>query len=162
MINQEFTNFGVKQTPRVTQQRMYPTAVKPAHLAQLTLVNTPTQELGPFSVTNGNSLVLQSIIANGANPDFRMGGVPYCVAFFQTSLSTLNLIGGTITGTGYQIKGPMAMPGFSPLASTGVLGGNDDNNLVYLTELVNNTGGTQTIYVITNTRVYTPLGGSPA
>jgi len=147
---------------RVSQQRILPTAVKPAQLAQTTLVNTQGELLGPFSIANGSSLVLQSIITNTNDPNFRLGAVPYCIVYFQTTVATANIIGGAITGTGYSIKGPMAMPGFSPFATPGVLGGNDDNNLVFLTELVNSSGGgPQTIFAITNTRVYTPLGGEP-
>ena len=60
------------------------------------------------------------------------------------------------------------MPTFTPIATQDAdgtltaMGGNDGNNLVFLTEIVNNTGAPHDIYVITNTRVWTPLGGDGA
>ena len=155
----QYTYFGMPR-PRVTQRSLQPTAVKPSALSQTTIVNTQATINGPFSLNNGSSLSIRSIIANNTNPDFRLGGVPYCITFFQTSLATSTIIGDAVTG-GYTINGPMPMAQFSPYATSSSAGGNDGNNLVFLTELINNTGGTKNIYYITNTRVYVPLGGGP-
>lgn len=157
--NKSGVNHYVLSTPRVIQQRMAPTAVKPNQLAQTTLFNTEANILGPFSLANNASLSIQSVIANSNNPNIRIAGVPYCITFFQTSLSVTNIIGSAITGS-YTMNGPMPMAQFTPHATASVIGGNNGNNLVFLTELINKSGGTQIIYAITNTRVYTTTGGS--
>lgn len=147
-----------QESQRVNQQQIAPSAIQPAQLSQTTIVNTTTQTLGPFSIANNASLTIRSLITNSKNADFRLGGIPYCIAFFQTSLTTANLIGSGITGS-YTINGPLPMPVFTPNAATGVVGGSDGNNLYFITELQNKSGSTQTIYVVTNTRVYNPIGG---
>ena len=148
---------------RINQQQVRPSAIKPASMAQTNMVNTQAEILGPFSIANNASLNLSSLITNTSNVNFRLGAVPYSIAFFQTSLSTSNVIGSGVTGT-YIINGPLAMPQFTPHAykdTTGatVIGGNDGNDLVFITELINKSGSTQTIYAIIDSRVFTPQGG---
>lgn len=143
---------------RVTQRTIQPNAVRSAQLSQTTLVNTQAEVLGPFTINNGSSLSIRSIVTNNTNPNFRLGGVPYCITFFQTDLSITNIIGDQVTGD-YTINGPIPMAQFTPYATSSTPGGNDGNNLVFVTELINNSGGTQDIYVITNSRIYVPTGG---
>ena len=100
---------------RTTQRTLQPGAVRPASLSQTTLVNTDAVIGGPFSLNNGSSLSVRSIIVNTNNPDFRIGGVPYCITFFQTTLSTGAIIGDSVTG-GYTVNGPMPMAQFSPIS----------------------------------------------
>lgn len=155
------------RTKRFNQQSVNPTAIKPASVAQTTLVNTSTEFLGPISLGNNSALSIRTIVTNVANSSFRIGAVPFAICFFQGSLSTSAIIGDTVTAD-YVILGPMAVPEFSPHAQPttapngGSAGGSDGNNLVFITQIINKTGGTQTIYVATNTRVLTPLGGSGA
>lgn len=151
-----FTSFG-RSYERASQRGIQPTAIKPAQTAVSVLVNTDTEILGPLSLNDGVSVTVTSIIRN-ANPTYRIGGAPYCIAFFQTSLSTGNIIGSGVTA-GYSSMGPFPMPTFTPYATDDDLGGNDGDDLVYITSLTNNTGSTQVIYALTNTRVYTPTGG---
>lgn len=132
-----------------------PGSVKQTSLTSDFIKNSSVFVSGAISLTNGNSLVIQSIITSQTNPNLKLAAVPYSITFFQGSVATNNMIGVTITGSGYQLKGPQAMPFFTPnaknLAST-IYGGSTGANLVYVTELFNNTGSTQTIYYITNTR----------
>lgn len=158
--DRQFTTFS-RFSDRISQRGILPNAIKPAQTATTVIINTQAEILGPYTVNNGSSLSLQSIITN-ENPAYRIGGVPYCITYFQDQIDTDHIIGATI-GTGdYIINGPLPMAQFSPHAIGGSAGGNDGNNLVYLTELINNSGSTQTIYVITNTRVFVPTGGSAA
>lgn len=154
----EYTYFTTP-VQRTSQRTMLPTAIKPAALSQTTIINTQATINGPFSVANGSSLTVRSIITNNTNPDFRLGAVPYGITFFQTSLDTTSIIGDSVT-SGYAVIGPMAMAQFSPYATSSTAGGSDGNNLVFVTMITNSTGGSKNIYYITNTRVYTPIGGS--
>ena len=162
-MDREFNNFGGGYPmPRISQRQIQATAVKPSALSQNTLINTTAETLGPISLANGVSLSLTSLLFNAQNPNYRLGGVPYSIVFFEDNLNVNDIIGASVTG--YKINGPMAMPTFTPEAyvnssGSNVLGGNNGNNLVYLTEITNNTGVTHDIYIVTNTRVYLPLGG---
>lgn len=157
MDDKQFTHYAPPQR-RQQQQNIAPSAIKPPQLAQASLFNSNSQTIGPVSLANNASLSVQSVIANERNPNFRLGGVPYAIAFFQTSLTIAHLIGANITGS-YTINGPLAMPVFTPYAAGSTAGGSDGNNLVFITELINKSGSPQTIYVVTNTRVYMPIGG---
>lgn len=158
----EFT-INKQSGARVNQQRLLPTAVKPAQLAQTTLSNTTASVQGPYSLVNGSSLQITSSIANTSNPDFKIGALPYGIVFFETSATLGHIIGspqGIAASTGYRLFGPIAMPQFTPVAvGSTTVGGNDGSNIIFLTELVNNTGVTKTIYYLSNSRIYTTLGG---
>ena len=148
--------------PRITQRNIQPTAIKPASLSQQTLINNSTVSGGPFSMNNGDSFTIKVLVKHDTNSQIRLSAVPFSLIFFEDTLDTSSIIGAGVTG--YQINGPFSMPPFTPLAyldNTGavVLGGSDGNNLVYFTEIVNNSGGTHDIYVYTNTRAYIPIGG---
>lgn len=157
---------SVQQMRRIKQQNITPKEVNPASLSQTTLQNTQAEILGPVELLNGGNISITSILTHNVNPEFRLGGVPYNIVFFEDDLNTDNIIGGPISG--YTINGPFGMPQFTPEAfvnpDTGnnVLGGNDGDNLVFLTEIINDTGDTHDIYIITDTRVYTPVAGSIA
>lgn len=149
--------------PRIQQQNVKPLAIKPAGFAQINLANTQATINGPYNIANGGNLTFKSFIQNTKNDRFRLGGVPYNIVFLEDSLTVPDdIIGDTVTG--YNINGPFSMPQFTPHATsidgTITLGGNDGDNLVYLTELINNTGSGHDIYVVTDTRVLTPIGGS--
>ena len=150
---------------RLSQQMVKPTAIKPAAVNQVNMVNTNSEILGPFSLADGASGTIVSIVYNIVNDKFRLGAVPYNICFFEDGLTSADLIGYSITG---YIINSMSMPTFTPIATQDAdgtltaMGGNDGNNLVFLTEIVNNTGAPHDIYVITNTRVWTPLGGDGA
>lgn len=155
------------QNPRVNQQRITPTAIQPAFLSQITLSNTTAGVQGPFSLANGSSLQITSFIINNANPKFKIGTLPYGIVFLEGSPSLSKIIGspqGVPASTGYNLFGPIAMPQFTPIATningSITVGGNDGNNIVFITELVNNTGGSKNIYYLSNSRVYTTTGGS--
>ena len=150
---------AVANQPRLRQQDIAATAIKPFAFSQQLMLNTQAEILGPFAVNNGASLSILSIINNTVNEKFRVGSLPYNIVFFQTSLALSNVIGYGITGD-YTINGPMGIPQFSPYAQGLSIGGNTGDNLVFLTELINNSGGSQTIYAITDTRVLTAIGGA--
>lgn len=158
MDDKEFT---IPTVVRASQRTILPNAIKPAQLSQQTMVNTEAEILGPFTVGNGSSLSIRSIIASDTNPNYRVGSVPYCITFFQTTLSISSIIGDTIT-SGYTIIGPLPMAQFTPVATTTSAGGNDGYNLVFVTMITNSSGGSKTIYAITNTRTYVPTGGTAA
>lgn len=146
-----------KITPRTSRQSVKPTAIAPSALAQTVLVNTQAEIIGPLTLSNGGNISLTSIIANTANEKIRLGAAPYGVVFFEDSLSTGAIIGDSVTG--YIVNGPMAMPKFTPNATSSDIGGSTGDNIVYLTELINDTGMEHDIYIITDTRVLTPIGG---
>lgn len=164
MIDQSNSNnlFGQGVVQKQNSAITTPGSIKQTSLTADFIKNSDVFVSGAISLTNGNSLVIQSIITSNTNPNLKLAGVPYSITFFQGSLATSNMIGITITGSGYQIKGPQALPVFTPnaqnLAST-IYGGSTGANLVYVTELYNNTGSTQTIFYITNTR-FIQSGGS--
>jgi hypothetical protein len=147
---------------KATQRSVLPTAVANAAFGQNFIQNSSTQIGGPISLSNGSSLTIMSIITANANPLIRLGALPFALVFFQGSLNTNNMIGVTITGNGYLLKGPFAMPNFSPhaMSTPKTYGGSDGSNLVFMTELYNATGSAQTIYYITNTRYIQPGGAS--
>lgn len=158
------TDFTISGQPnaRVNQQRILPTAVKPASIAQINLTNSDASIVGPILLPNGGTLGITSVLTNQVNPNFRLGALPYAIAYFQDNLNALtSIIGynGGVGSSGYNLYGPLAMPTFTPLATTTTGGGNDGNNMIFISQLTNNTGGDKIIYVITNTRVITPLGG---
>lgn len=163
MNDLEFTGFSSHAT-RIAQQRIIPTAVKSAGLAQTTLGNTTAEIIGPGSLPDGVAFNIKSFLTNSSNKDFRIGAVPYNIVFFEDDLNIGSIIGDGVTG--YTINGPFSMPQFTPYATldpvTGniTLGGNDGNNLVFFTEIINNTGFTHDIYAIVDTRVYNPIGGA--
>ncbi len=164
--NNQFRTLG-KYNDRISQRGLQATAVKAAVLAQTTLSNTIGNVLGPFSVNNGSSLQVSSYIANSSNPENRIAAAPYGIIFMETSPALDNIIGspqGVAANTGYQLYGPTAMPQFTPIGTLidgqVVIGGNDGNNVIFLTELVNNTGSTQVLYYLTNSRIYTTTGGA--
>lgn len=145
--------------PRLIQQQVRPTAIKPAAVAQTNILNTQATINGPFTLANNASLSVRSIIVNNVNSEFRLGGLPYCITFFEDSLSISTIIGEGVTGD-YTVNGPMPMAQFSPYATSTTAGGNDGNNLVFVTEIINKSGGSHDIYYISNTRVFTPIGGT--
>lgn len=150
---------------RIKQQNITPKEVDPASMSQTNILNTTTEFIGPVSLNNNSALSIRSIISNSANPLFRLGAVPFEICFFQTSLAIGSIIGDTVSAD-YVIIGPMAVPQFSPLAQPTTApggasaGGSDGNNLVFITQIINYTGATKTIYAATSTRVLTPVGGS--
>lgn len=157
-----FTSILPTSTLRIRQQNIMPSAIKPSNVANIAIVNTASEILGPVSLNDGSGLSVKSILTNTVNENFRIGAIPPQIVFFEGSLNVNNIIGDGVTG--YTVNGPMAMPQFTPLAYSNPdgsieLGGSDGNNLVFLTELINNTGGTETIYVIVSTRVYSPTTG---
>lgn len=153
------TQIKQDMTKRISQQSIVSKTIKPTQLSQQTLQNSSTEILGPLSVNTGDSISVISIVSNTVNPLFRIGTLPYAIAFFEGTLNVANIIGAGPQG--YVINGPMAMPQFTPYAEGASAGGNNGVNLVFVTELVNNTGMTKTIYVITDSRVYFPISGSP-
>lgn len=148
MTNDGFT---IPEVPRATQQGIQPTAVKNSALSAGVLANTESETLGPFTVNNGSALDLTSTIANANNESIRLGALPYMVAYYQTSVADANLI-PFASGGDYKLFGPIAIPeDYS---------GSDGFNLVFKTRLVNNTGGSKTIYIVTHTRFFSGVGGS--
>lgn len=148
-----------QQQQRISLQKMYPANVGPPQLLAGIVQSSNATINGPYSVPNTSSLTIQSIIVAKKDPTIPLGAIPYCIAFFQGSLSTANIIGSGITGSGYVIKGPFAMPTFTPHATNNNYGGSDGNNLVFVTELYNATGSTQNIYYISNTKIIQSSGG---
>lgn len=155
---QQTAPFIKRPKRRIMPQDVVSKAIGPRALAQTTLVNTDVEIIGPIALSNGASLSLLSIIANTSNENFRLGASPYSIAFFQDALSATNLIGAGIMGD-YTINGPLSMPQFDPQSENGSLGGSDGNNLIFITELTNNSGGSQDIYIAVNCRIYSPIGG---
>lgn len=148
---------GITIQKKIDLQQTIPKSIKPSSLSRTNIANTQSEILGPFSLNDSSSLTITSIVVNETNPDFRLGAVPYNIVFFQTSLGTANIIGYGVTGD-YVINN-ISMPVFTPFATDEEIGGSDGNNLVFVTELINNSGMTQTIYAITGTRVFVPTGG---
>ena len=147
---------AIQNNNRINQQNINPGAVKARALPTNIIQNSTTFISGAFSLSNGSALSIQSILTSDTNPDVPLAGVPYCIAFFEGSLGPTKIIGAGVSGSGYIITGPFAMPKFSPLAqntsSSTINGGSDGNNLVFITQIYNNTGLTKTIYYATNTR----------
>ncbi len=150
------------QRQRIRQQDITPATIKNSRLSSDIITSTQTTVNGPISLVTGTSVVVQSIIVGNPNPNLPIAAVPYCIVFFETTPDTNNMIGVTLTGSGYLIKGPFALPTFMPRASNNPItyGGSNGNNLVFITELFNNTGATKTIYYYTNTRYIQGSGGA--
>ena len=154
----------IKQNTRIQQQNIKSKAIKPFTVSQINLVNTQADLQGPFTVNNGSSLSILSIIKNTVNEAFRVGVLPYNIIFFEgtpsinVSTGVNNVIGYGVTGD-YTINGPMGMPQFIPYAIPTRIGGNTGQNVVVLTELINNSGGAEDIYFISDSRVLNPYGG---
>lgn len=147
---------------RQTQRSIGPTSINPRQLSENTLFNTTATVNGPYTLNNGSALQIRSIVKNAANSQFILGGAPYFITFLQGTLDTSNILGDPngVSFNGYHLYGPLAMSAFSPYAvNPSTPGGNDGYDLVFVTELINNTGSQKTIYYITNTRVYMPRGG---
>lgn len=143
---------------RTSKRVLYPGIGTPRMLDQRVIGTTSVYVSDPISLPNLSTLTVISIIKSSLNTNIVLGAVPYEIVFLQGSLDTTNMIPGTSTVSGYSLFGPCAMPTFSPNAVTGVVGGSDGDNLVYITSLYNNTGSTQTIYYISQTRVFTAGG----
>jgi hypothetical protein len=151
-------------TPSNESSRILPQDVISRTLTQSTLSSevlgeTAVDILGPFNVVNGGTITLMSTHTNTpiSTP---IGVLPYMVAFFQGSLATANMINAAIN-SGYAIMGPLAAPNFTPHAVPGVsIGGSDGKDVVFYTTIQNNTGGNKNIYILTNARVFTPIGGA--
>lgn len=160
----DFTYYGDKPRPRTNQRTIQPTAVKPAGLGQQTLTNTNTQILGPFSMPTGSSLAISVITYNNSNHAFRIGATPFNLVFFEDALDNDHIIGLTVSANHYNLWGPLSLPQILPAAyvvnGTNFVGGNDSNNLVFIASLYNDTGMTHNIWLATDTRVYTPIGGA--
>ena len=154
MVDQ-FTNTSALN-PRISQTKIDPTAVKNRNLPSNILANTTATLNGPYTIGSGNTLTFTSTIVNTKNAKITVGAAPYFFCIIESPASTANVYpGGTLAGNKYIVVGPMAMPN-AAIGGTNI--GSNDNNLVYKTSVYNNTAGSLTIYVVTQTRFITGVG----
>lgn len=145
---------------RATQKELIPTAIKSRQLSLGNLINAGQELLGPFVLVNTGVLSVISRIT-ATSDGVRLGLAPYQICFFDTSVSTSNLIpGSTITlNTNWKVTGPMALPRGLQIQTSGGLYISDENNILVKTAIQNTSGGNRTIYGLTTSRsLYTASG----
>lgn len=147
---------GDKQRPRANRRDIGPAAIRARHLPDVTLVDTNADVL-TATLTDGSQATITSTISVGSG-EAKLGSAPYMMAIFESSVSEANWINGgsSVGNTDYLMYGPMAIPDIS-INNERI--GTDGKNIVFKTSITNNSGTTQGLIFVTNTRVMVTRGG---
>lgn len=139
---------------RLTQRNLIPSAITNRQISNDTIKNTNVAEEDAVAFDNGTQLNITSTVASTVDADIRVATNPYMISIFKDSITAANHVPFGANGDNdiFRIIGPMAIPQI-----TGI--GHDGNNAIFKTAIYNNTGGSATVIIVTQSRFIVGVGG---
>lgn len=143
------------QQQRIGQRQILRGSIRPESVSANLIKDTKSIQEDAVTLPNGSQLTITSVVTPSADPEIKVAVCPFSIALFQGSLTTANLIpfGSNVDVDQYVVVGPIAMPRITVI-------GNDGFNAVFKTAIVNNTGSSQDIIIVSQARYILGTGGT--